>query len=183
MVASYKDNNFPIVDLKEKKVIKKIPGGCVPHVGSGAVIKVKGKTLGIGTNIGGCDKYVVTVWDLATWEVVKQIPVLGPTESPAANPNAPYIAVDIVGTGPDADKIQLIDKETLEVVKTVTVGGHSHFQEYTAKGDFLYVSAGYQGDKLVIYKSGDMAKVKEIAIEDPAGIFSHVRPKIVSIGL
>jgi len=183
MIASYKDNNFPVVDLKTKKVIKKIPGGCVPHLGSGSIIKVKGKTLGIGTNIGGCDKYVVTVWDLNNWKVVKQIPVMGPTESPAANPNAPYIAVDIVGTGPNADKIQLIDKNTLEVVKTVTVGGHSHFQEYTARGDYLYVSAGYQGDKLVIYKSDSMAKVKEIPIEDPAGIFSHVRPKIVAIGL
>ncbi|RLC21818.1 MAG: cytochrome C [Deltaproteobacteria bacterium] len=183
MIASYKDNNFPVVDLKEKKVVKKITGGCVPHLGSGSIIKVKGKTLGIGTNIGGCDKYVVTVWDLDTWEVVKQIPVMGPTESPAANPNAPYIVVDIVGTGPDADKMQLIDKETLEVVKTVTVGGHSHFPEYTANGDYLYISAGYQGDKVVIYKSDTMTKVKEIAIENPVGTFSHVRPKIVSIGL
>jgi len=183
MVASYDDNTFPVVDLKEKKLVKQIPGGCVPHVGSGAVIKVKGKTLGIGTNIGSCDKYVVTVWDLANWEVVKQIPVIGPTESPAAHPAAPYIAVDIVGTGPDADKIQLIDKETLTVVKTVTVGGHSHFPEYTANGKYLYVSAGYQGDKVGIYKSDTMEKVKEIPIEDPAGIFSHVRPKIVTIGL
>ncbi len=183
IIASYDDNNFPVVDLKEKKVVAKIPGGCTPHFGSGSIIKFKGKTLGIGTNIGGCDKHVVTVWDMDTWEVIKQIPVLGPTESPAAHPNAPYIAVDIVGTGPDADKIQLIDKETLEVVNTVSVGGHSHFQEYTARGDYLYVSAGYQGDKLVIYKSDTMAKVKEIPIEDLAGIFSHVRPKIVSIGL
>jgi YVTN family beta-propeller protein len=183
MVASYDDNTVPVIDLKEKKVVKKLPGGCQPHVGSGAVVKVKGRTLGIGTNIAGCDKMVVTVWDLDTWEVVKQIPVIGPTESPAAHPKARYIAVDIVGTGPDADKIQFIDKETLEVAKTITVGGHSHFPEYTARGDYLYVSAGYQGDKVVIYKSDTLEKIKEFPMEVPAGIFSHVRPKIVSIGL
>ena len=183
MVASYGDSTFPVVDLKEKIVVKKIPGGCVPHVGSGAVVKVKGRTLGVGTNIGGCDKTVVTVWDLDTWEVVKQIPVIGPTESPAAHPKAPYIVVDIVGTGPDAGKIQFIDKETLEVVKTIDVGGHSHFAEYTANGKYLYVSAGYQGDKTVIYKSDTLAKVKEFPMQVPAGIFSHVRPKIITVGL
>jgi len=87
-----------------------------------------------------------------------------------------------VGTGPDADKIQFIDKETLEVVKTITVGGHAHFPEYTADGNYLYVSAGYQGDKIVVYDSDTLAKVKEFPMEVPAGIFSHVRPKIITIG-
>ena len=183
MIASYDDNIVAAIDLKEKRIVKKLPGGCQPHVGSGAVVKVKGRTFGVGTNIAGCDKMVVTIWDLDTWEVVKQIPVIGPTESPAAHPKARYIAVDIVGTGPDADKIQFIDKETLEVAKTITVGGHSHFPEYTARGDYLYVSAGYQGDKVVIYKSDTLEKIKEFPMEVPAGIFSHVRPKIVSIGL
>jgi hypothetical protein len=54
--------------------------------------------------------------------------------------------VDIVGTGPEANKIQFIDKETLTVVRTLTVAGtlgHSHFPEYTARGEYLYVSAGH----------------------------------------
>ncbi len=183
MIASYEDNVYSAIDLKEKKIVQKIPGGCQPHVGSGAVVKVGGRTLGVGTNIGGCDKSVVSVWDLDTWQVVKQIPVLGPTESPAAHPQARYIVVDIVGTGPNAGKIQLIDKESLDVVKTVTVGGHAHFPEYTARGDYLYVSAGYQGDKLVIYKSDTFERVGEFSMEVPAGIFSHVRPKIITVGL
>jgi mono/diheme cytochrome c family protein/DNA-binding beta-propeller fold protein YncE len=182
-IASYEDGNFPVVDLKEKKVAVKIPGGCTPHFGSGAIIKVDGKSLGIGTNIGSCENTVVTVWDMETFDVVKQIPVLGPTESPAAHPDSKYVVVDIVGTGPDADKIQMIDKENLEVVKTITVGGHSHFPEYTAMGDYFYVSAGYKGDKLVIYKSDTMEKEKEFPLESPAGIFSHSRSKTVSIGL
>ncbi len=183
MVASYDDNIVAAVDLKEKRVVKRLPGGCQPHVGSGAIVRTGGRTLGFGTNIRGCDRNVVSVWDLETWELVKQIPVLGPTESPAAHPRAPYVAVDIVGTGPDADKIQFIDKERLEVVKTIEVGGHAHFPEYTARGDFLYVSAGYHGDELVIYRSDNLAKVKNFDIETPAGIFTHVRPKIITVGL
>jgi len=184
-IAAYDDNKLAVIDLKTKKVIKDIPAGCVPHTGSGAITKVGDRMLGFGTNFGSgknCKKTVVTVFDAKTFEVVKQVPVIGGTESPAAHPDAPYIAVDII-SGADADKIQFIDKKTLEVVKTVTPGGHSHFPEYTADGKYLYVSAGYAGDKVVIYDSKTLEKVKEVSMEVPAGIFSHVRPKNVTVGL
>jgi DNA-binding beta-propeller fold protein YncE len=183
-VASYDDDVLAIIDLKSKQVIKRIPAGRQPHVGSGAVIEVGGRKLGVGTNIGVSAKgeNFVTVFDMETFEVVKQIPVLGPTESPAAHPKAPHIVVDIVGRGPTASNIQLIDKQTLEVVRTIDVGGHSYFPEYTARGDYLYVSAGYAGDRLVVYRAGSMEKVETHAIEAPAGIFSRSRAR-AGVGL
>jgi len=184
-IASYDDDVIAILDLETKQVIKRLPAGRQPHVGSGAVIQVHGRTLGIGTNIGISieDRHFVTVFDMDTFEVVKQIRVEGPTESPAAHPKAPFIVVDIVGTSKRAAKIQAIDKTTLEVVKTISVGGHSHFPEYTARGDYLYVSAGYRGDKVVIYRASDLKKVDSFSIEVPAGIFSHARSRTVAVGL
>jgi len=184
-IAAYDDNKLAVIDLKTKEKIKDIPAGCVPHTGSGAIIKVGNRTLGFGTNFGSgssCKKTVVTVFDAKTFEVVKQIPVIGGTESPAAHPNAPYVVVDII-SGANADKIQFIDKKTLEVVKTLTPGGHSHFPEYTADGKYLYVSAGYAGDKVIIYDSKTLKKVKEVSMEVPAGIFSHARPKNIVVGM
>lgn len=113
---------------------------------------LNGRLLGIGTNIGevDCPSYEVTVFDMESFNVVKRIPVIGPTESPAAHPAAPYVVVDIVGTGPNASKLQFIDRDTLEVTDTLEVAGtlgHSHFPEYTARGDFFYVSARYRGDQ------------------------------------
>ena len=196
VVSSYDDNVNVVIDLAKKRIAKKIPAGCQPHLGSGAVVRSHGRLLGISTNIGSrpCEPYEVTVFDMDTFEVVKRIPVLGPTESPAAHPKAPYIVVDIVGTGPDANKIQFIDKETLNVVRTLTVAGtlgHSHFPEYTARGDYLYVSAGYrgdrtagyEGDRLVIYDAHTLKKVKTVSMEVPAGVFSHLRARTVVVGL
>jgi len=189
VVSSYDDNIIAVIDLAEKRIVKKIPAGCQPHLGSGAVVRSHGRLLGIGTNIGvsPCEPYQVTVFDMDTFEVIKRIPVLGPTESPAAHPKAPYIVIDIVGTGPDAQKIQFIHKATLEVAKTVTVAGnvigHSHFPEYTARGDYLYVSAGYAGDRLVIYDAHTLKKVKSVSMEVPAGVFSHLRARTVVVGL
>ncbi|MCC6868724.1 MAG: c-type cytochrome [Burkholderiales bacterium] len=196
VVASYDDHVDTVVDLREARIVRKIPAGCKPHLGSGAVIRSNGRLLGIGTNIGeaDCPAFEVTVFDMETFDVVRRIPVIGPTESPAAHPDAPYVIVDIVGTGPNANKIQFIDKNTLEVVRTIEVAGtlgHSHFPEYTARGDFFYVSARYRGDRslgtpagqLAVFDSRTLRQVKSIPVDVPAGVFSRVRARAVVVGL
>lgn len=195
VVASYDDDVVAVIDLAERRVVRGIEAGCQPHVGSGAVVRSRGRMLGVVTNIGArpC-AHEVTVFDMERHEVVKRIPVIGPTESPAAHPKAPYIVVDIVGTGPNADKIQFIDKQTLEVVRTVTVPGtfgHSHFPEYTASGDHLYVSSRAGGDtslgreagRLAIYDSRSLTLVKTVPLEVPAGVFSHLLSRAVAVGV
>ncbi len=183
MIASYDDSVVIAIDLKDRKIIKKLKAGCVPHVGGGAAVKVGGRTLGFGTNFGTCEKTVVSVWDLDKMELVKQIPVSGGTESPAAHANAPYVAVDIITKDRRARTIQLIDKKSLEVVKTLDVGGHAYFPEYSADGKFLYVSAGYAGDEVVVYDSFSLKKVGSVQMESPAGIFSRGRVKYMTRGL
>ena len=183
MIAAYDDDIVAAIDLKERKVIKKLQAGCVPHVGGGSAVVVDGRTLGFGTNFGDCDKTVVSVWDLDTMEVVKQIPVAGGTESPAAHENAPYIAVDIISKDRRARTIQLIDKKSLEVVKTLDVGGHAYFPEYSTDGKFLYISAGYSGDEVVVYDANSLEKIATVPMESPAGIFAHGRVKYMTRGL
>ncbi len=195
VVSSYDDNLNAVIDLAEARIVRKIPSGCQPHLGSGAVVRVGERLLGIGTNIGeaDCKSFEVTVFDMNSFELVKRIPVIGPTESPAAHPDAPYIVVDIVGTGPNASKLQFIDKESLEVVRTIEVEGtlsHSHFPEYTARGDFFYVSARYRGDRshsaagrLAVFDSRTLRQVKSIALDVPAGVFSRTRARSVVVGL
>jgi nitrite reductase (NO-forming)/hydroxylamine reductase len=183
MVASYDDSIVTAIDLKDRKIIKKLEAGCVPHVGGGSVVEVDGRTLGFGTNFGDCDKMVVSVWDLDKMEVVKQVPVSGGTESPAAHANAPYVAVDIISKDRRARTVQLIDKKTLDVVKTLEVGGHAYFPEYSADGKFLYVSAGYNGDEVAVFDSVSLQKVASVPMESPAGIFSHGRVRYMTRGL
>jgi nitrite reductase (NO-forming)/hydroxylamine reductase len=69
------------------------------------------------------------------------------------------------------------------VVKTLDVGGHAYFPEYSADGRFLYVSAGYNGDEVAVFDSTSLEKVSAIPMESPAGIFSHGRTKYITRGL
>ncbi|RUF08866.1 nitrite reductase [Pseudomonas aeruginosa] len=183
-LADYVGNAFAVVDLKERKLVKTIAGGCQPHVGSGAVTEVGGRMLAFGTNIGTCEKGdIVTVWDANTFATVKQIPVSGATESPAAHPDAPYVAVDIVDKDSRARRVELIDKKTLSVVKTIEGDGHLYFPEYTRDGKYLYISGGYAGDRLHIYDSHNLKEVASYPLESPAGIFSRARTEWGTVGL
>lgn len=91
--------------------------------------------------------------------------------------------MDIISKDRRARTIQLIDKKTLEVAKTLDVGGHAYFPEYSADGRYLYVSAGYNGDEVVVYDSTSLKKVASIPMESPAGIFSRGRVKYMTRGL
>ncbi|AGI25716.1 cytochrome d1 heme subunit [Pseudomonas sp. ATCC 13867] len=183
-LADYVGNAFAVVDLKERKLVKTIAGGCQPHVGSGAITEIKGRQVAFGTNIGTCDKGdVVTVWDARTFETIKQIPVSGATESPAAHPDAPYVAVDVVSKDSRARRVELIDKNTLSVAKTIEADGHLYFPEYTRDGKYLYISGGYSGDRLHIYDSHSLEEVASYPLETPAGIFSRARTEWGTVGL
>jgi len=69
-----------------------------------------------------------------------------------------------LGIGPDSSRIQLIDKNTPGVVRTIEVGANSHFPEYTARGD-----------RLVVYDARTFDRVETVRTEVPAGVSPRVR--------
>jgi nitrite reductase (NO-forming)/hydroxylamine reductase len=170
------NDKIKIVDVIEKKYVGSLPTGCNPHVGSGAMLKTSDEDLYFSPNGNhGCNKGpVLTVWDGKTGKLFKQIKVDGAgSVSVAINPNAPYIVVDTRQQG--GGYLNLIDKNTLEVVKKADVGGATGYPEYTRDGRFLYVGAGYWGDHLRIYDSKTFELVKEYRMPAPAGTFAHAR--------
>jgi len=169
------NDKIKIIDLLEKKYVGSLPAGCNPHLGSGAMLKTKDADLYLSPNASGCSKGpMVTVWDGKKAQLVKQIKVDGSGGvSIAIHPDAPYIVVDARKKG--GGHLTLIDKNTLEVVKKVEVGGATGYPEYTRDGRYLYVGAGYWGDHIRIYDSKTFELVKEDRMPAPAGTFAHAR--------
>ena len=93
------------------------------------------------------------------------------------------MAVDIVDKDRRARHVELIDKNTLSVVRTLEADGHLYFPEYTRDGKYLYVSGGYTGDRLHIYDSHSLEEVASYPLETPAGIFSRARTEWGTVGL
>ena len=46
MIASYDDSIVAAIDLEKREIIKKLPAGCVPHVGGGSAVVVDGRDIG-----------------------------------------------------------------------------------------------------------------------------------------
>ncbi len=168
MVASQKDNVMSVVDLKRLKLHVKIRSGAKPHPGPGAVWG----NLAFSPSIGEGN---VTVWDIEKWEVVGYIPTAGPglfiRSYREGKTGYKYIWVDTV-FGPNNDTIQVIDAETLEVVKTLKPGLRSLHPEFTYDGKYVYVSV-WDEDKVVVYDANTFEVVAEITgVKTPTGIFN-----------
>lgn len=65
VVSADDDNPNTVIDLAEARIMRKIPLGCKPHLGSGAVVRCGDRLLGVGTNMGDedCKFFEVTVFD------------------------------------------------------------------------------------------------------------------------
>lgn len=168
MIASQKDDVMAIVDLEKLKLYTKIHSGVKPHPGPGAIWK----NLAFSPSIGEGN---VTVWDISTWEVVKYIPTAGPglfiRSYEYGETGYKYVWVDTV-FGPNNDTIQVIDAETLEVVKTLKPGLRSLHPEFTYDGKYVYVSI-WDEDKIVVYDANTFEVITEIiGVKTPTGIFN-----------
>ena len=140
----------------------KAPSGAHSIAGSGPSHHISASDIAVGVIIGGA--FGKIDWAKAHEAARRALEALGVSIDPTA------------------------EVRTLEVAGTL---GHSHFPEYTARGDFFYVSARYRGDRsqglpggqLVIYDAHTLKQVKSIDVDVPAGVFSHVRSRSVTVGL
>ena len=115
--------SIAVIDLKEKKLVKKITidAQSIPHTGKGAswYSKTLKKELHATSDMGIGQ---VTVWD-SSWSVVKKIKTSDAGLFVATSDTTPYIWADCVyGEKRHYNEMHLINKETLETERIIRVG-------------------------------------------------------------
>ena len=115
----------------------------------------------------------VSVLDTKTWQVIKEIPTLGPGFFMRSHENSPYAWVDVF-FGKDNDAMQVIDKQTLEVVKTLrpAPGKTSAHVEFTKDGRYALVSIWDPDGAVVVYDATSLEEVKRIPMKKPSGKYN-----------
>ena len=167
-VASQGDGAIIIIDLETMAVVRKIPAGKQPHPGPGAVFESQGRLLAATTALG---EGLITIWDTATWQVVKTIPTAGPGLFIRSHPDSPYIWADCAASSSSWDNIIVFDRETLKTVAVIQPGARAIHPEFTSDGRFVYVSC-WNENKVVVYDAVTLRKVAEFSAMTPTGIFS-----------
>ena len=149
-----------VVDLDLKRAVARMNLPGMPHLSSAITWKHQGRTVLATPNIR---KPEVTIVDTETWEVIKRIPTQGPGFFMRSHEKSPYAWVDVF-FGPNRDLMHVIDKQSLEIVKTLrpAPGKTSAHVEFTKNGDHALVSIWDMEGALVVYDAKTLEEVKRL---------------------
>jgi len=142
----------------------------MPHLGSG-ISWLRGGTRVMATPHLREGK--LSVIDVSDWSVVKTIATLGPGFFLRSHENTPYVWADVF-FGPNRDAVHVIDKQTLEIVKTLrpVSGATVAHVEFDRHGRHALVSVWEQEGAIVVYDAETLEEVKRLAMRKPSGKYN-----------
>jgi protein NirF len=111
---------------------------------------------------------VALVYSTLDWTPLTPIPISGTALYTVVRPDGRQVWVDIIGK--NGDLIDVIDVDSMKVMKTLNPGPGATHPQFTPKGDAAYVSL-MDGGKVVVYDTATFQVLKEIPADHPSGIF------------
>ena len=168
--AAREGGNGQVVNLDVRRKIATVDLPGLPHLGSGISWERDGRALLATPNL---KDGVVSVIDLKTWQMVKQIPTLGPGFFLRSHENTPYAWVDALNSA-NKDAVQVIDKRSLEVVRTLRPepGKSAAHVEFTRDGRYALVSLWEMDGALIVYDAQTLEEIKRIPMRKPVGKYN-----------
>jgi mono/diheme cytochrome c family protein/DNA-binding beta-propeller fold protein YncE len=170
--AARNANNGQVINLDVGQKIAELDLSGMPHLGSGITWQYQGRPVLATPHL---KKGEVSVIDMTTWKTVKRIETLGPGFFMRSHENTPYAWVDVY-FGPNRDAVHVIDKRTLEIVKTLRpapgkTAAHVEFDRY-GKYALLSISEPAPDGALVIYDAATLKEVKRLPMNKPSGKYN-----------
>ncbi|MCC7548317.1 MAG: c-type cytochrome [Burkholderiales bacterium] len=159
-----------VINLDVRRRVAHLPLPGLPHLGSGITWDYQGRTVLATPNLKSA---VVSVIDMKTWQPLRQIETAGPGFFMRSHENSRYAWVDAFNS-PRKDSLQVIDKATLEVVRTITPapGRTAAHVEFTRDGRFALVSVWEMDGALVVYDAATLEEVRRIPMRKPVGKYN-----------
>ncbi|MBK7542272.1 MAG: cytochrome D1 domain-containing protein [Candidatus Competibacter sp.] len=167
------DKSIPggqVVNLDVRRKIADLPLSGLPHLGSGISWTYQGRPVMATPNL---KDGVVSVIDMKDWKVIKEIKTAGPAFFMRSHENTPYAWVDAM-MSKDKDTMQLLDKRTLEIARTLRPkpGKTAAHTEFTRDGKYALVSIWEDDGALVVYDAASLKEVKRLPMRKPVGKYN-----------
>lgn len=170
VIGSARDSKAIVVNLTVGRDIKKLDMPGLPHLGSGIAWIWNGRPVMATPHL---KEGKISIFDLLTWAKIKSIDTLGPGFFMRSHENTPFAWADgMLGTRKDT--MAIIDKRTLEIVRTVTpaIGKTAAHVEFDRSGRYAVVSIWEMDGALVIYDAATFIEVKRIPMSRPSGKYN-----------
>lgn len=170
LIGSARDGKAVVVNLNVGRDIVQIDMPGLPHLGSGIAWLWKGRPVMATPHLQAGR---ISVLDLERWSVIKTIETPGPGFFMRSHEKTPFAWTDGM-LGPKKDTMAIIDKQTLEVVRTVTPspGKTAAHVEFDRNGRFALVSVWEMDGALVVYDAATFTEVKRIPMSRPSGKYN-----------
>lgn len=168
--ASRDSQNGQVINLDTKKKIATIEMAGMPHLGSGITWDYQGKTIFASPNIKDGR---VSVIDMENWNIIKEIKTEGPGFFMRSHGKNPYAWVDVF-FGPNKEKVHIIKKDTLEIVKTIAPapGKTAAHVEFTKDGKYVILSIWDMDGEIIIYNAHTLEEIKRLPMKKPSGKYN-----------
>lgn len=159
-----------VIDMDSGKRVAELALPGMPHLGSGITWDYQGRKVLASPNLASGE---VSVIDMNTWETVKTITTEGPGFFMRSHEQSSYAWVDVF-FGPNRDKMHVIDKQTLEIVKTLqpAPGKTSGHVEFTKDGRYALVSIWEDDGAVVVYDAQTLEEIKRLPMRKPSGKYN-----------
>jgi len=170
MGAARGGDSGQVIDLVigQKVADLDLPG--LPHLGSGTTW-TWGDTPVMATP--HLKDGVVSVIDMSSWQTIKRIETLGPGFFMRSHENSDYVWVDVF-FGPNRDAMHVIDKTSLEIVKTLRPEPDATVAhvEFTRDGSHALVSVWEDDGAVIVYDSATLDEVTRLPMRKPSGKYN-----------
>ncbi|MCL2525020.1 MAG: nitrite reductase [Betaproteobacteria bacterium] len=162
------------LDARKKIADLELPG--MPHLGSGISWKWKDaqgqeRTVMATPNL---NEGVISIIDMADWKTIKQIKTRGPGFFMRSHENSRYAWTDSMMSREFKDSMQLIDKQTLEIVAEIRPEPGKTFAhtEFTRDGKYVLASLWEMDGALIIFDAVTLKEVKRLPMKKPVGKYN-----------
>lgn len=145
-----------------------LPG--MPHLGSGISFISGGKRVMATPHLS---EGLLSVIDMDNWTILKEIETAGPGFFLRSHENTPYLWADVF-FGPNKDKLHIIDKESLEIIRTLSPapGKTVAHIEFTRDGRYALVSIWEEDGAVIVYDAATLEEVTRLPMKKPSGKYN-----------
>ncbi|BAO45583.1 cytochrome D1 domain-containing protein [Thiolapillus brandeum] len=140
---------------------QKLPVYKMPHLEGWAVAGDRAFLPAVG-------HHEVLVVNMRDWQAAGKIPVHGQPVFVMSRPDGRQLWVNFAF--PNNDTVQVIDSETLKVIKTLKTGKGTLHMEFTPRGEEVWISVRDK-DEIQVYDTRTMTLKTHFKAQKPSGIF------------
>ncbi|RMF16646.1 MAG: cytochrome C oxidase Cbb3 [Gammaproteobacteria bacterium] len=168
--ASRSGGSAWVMDLDTRQPVTELALGGMPHLGSGITWRWKNTRVLATPNL---KKGEITIIDMATWKPIKRLPTPGPGFFMRSHSQSPWAWADVF-FGPNRDQMLVINKQTLEIEKTLIPrpGKTSAHIEYTRDGKYALLSIWENPGELIVYDAQTLKELKSLPMSKPSGKYN-----------